>query len=179
MQHLVVGRVAKVDVVHDQVAAQRHVLDLAGCAVRMFPRPHAGVVVGLLVDELKDAVGAGEAHDHGVDLLRDLADLSAELLGHVEERHHDGDGQRHARDAQVGHAQRQENAAGQRDQHVEQVAQVHKDGHEDVGVHVGLLRDLEELLVALVKIGLGGRLVAECLDDLLTVHDFLVSQSII
>ena len=130
MQHLVVGRVAKVDVVHDQVAAQRYVLDLAGCAVRMFPRPHAGVVVrllelpslgvhlrvdechvafvgfGLLVDELKDTVGAGEAHDHGVDLLRDLADLSTELLGHVEERHHDGDGQRHARDAQVGHAQR-------------------------------------------------------------------------
>ena len=93
MQDLVVGGVAKVDVVHDQVAAQRDVLDLAGCAVRMFPRPHAGVVVGLLelpslgvhlrvdechvafvglgllVDELKDAVGAGEAHDHGVDLL--------------------------------------------------------------------------------------------------------------
>ena len=197
MQHLVVGRVAKVDVVHDQVAAQRYVLDLAGCAVRMFPCPHAGVVVsllelpslgvhlcvderhvafvglGLLVDELKDAVGAGEAHDHGVDLLRDLADLSAELLGHVEERHHDGDGQRHARDAQVGHAQCQENAAGKGHQHVEQVAQVHKDGHEDVGVHVGLLRDLEELLVALVKIGLGGRLVAERLDDLLAVHDLL------
>lgn len=51
--------------------------------------------------------------------------------------------------------------------------QVHKDRHEDVGVHVGLLRDLEELFVALVKIGLGGRLVAECLDDLLAVHDFL------
>ena len=197
MQHLVVGRVTKVDVIHDQVAAQRHVLDLAGRAVRMLPRPHAGVMVGLLelpgigvhlrvderhvafvglgllVDELKDAVGAGEAHDHGVDLLRDLTDLSAELLGHVEERHHDGDRQRHARDAQVGHAQCQENAAGKGHQHVEQVAQVHKDGHEDVGVHVGLLRDLEELFVALVKIGLGGRLVAECLDDLLTVHDFL------
>ena len=192
-----VGRVAKVDVVHDQVAAQRYVLDLPGCAVRVFPCPHAGVVVGLLelpslgvdlrvderhiafvgfgllVDELKDAVGAGEAHDHGVDLLRDLTDLSAELLGHVEERHYDGDGQRHARDAQIGHAQRQENAACQCDQHVEQVAQVHKDRHEDVGVHVGLLRDLEELFVALVKIGLGGRLVAECLDDLLAVHDFL------
>ena len=163
----------------------------------MFPRPHAGVVVGLLelpgvgvdlrvderhiafvgfgllVDELKDTVGAGEAHDHGVDLLRDLADLSAELLGHVEKRHHDGDGQCHARDAQVGHAQRQENAARQCDQHVEQVSQVHKDGHEDVGIHVGLLRDLEELFVALVKIGLGGRLVAECLDDLLAIHDFL------
>lgn len=79
----------------------------------MFPCPHASVVVsllelpgvgvdlrvdechvafvglGLLVDELKDAVGAGQTHDHGVDLLRDLADLSAELLGHVEERHHD------------------------------------------------------------------------------------------
>ena len=128
----------------------------------------AFVGLGLLVDELKDAVGAGEAHDHGVDLLRDLADLSAELLGHVEERHHDGDGQRHARDAQC-----QENAAGKGHQHVEQVAQVHKDGHEDVGVHVGLLRDLEELLVALVKIGLGGRLVAERLDDLLAVHDLL------
>lgn len=66
-----------------------------------------------------------------------------------------------------------ENAAGKGHQHVEQVAQVHKDRHEDVGVHVGLLRDLEELFVALVKIGLGGRLVAECLDDLLAVHDFL------
>lgn len=48
VQHFVVGRVAKVDVVHDQVATQRYVLDLAGCAVRMFPRPHAGVVVSLL-----------------------------------------------------------------------------------------------------------------------------------
>ncbi len=97
--------------------------------MRVFPRPHAGVVVGLELPGIgvhlsvdkrhiafvgfwassmssKDTVGAGEAHDHGVDLLRDLADLSTELLGHVEERHHDGDGQRHARDAQVGHAQR-------------------------------------------------------------------------
>ena len=48
VQHLVVRRVAKVHVVHDQIATQRHVLDLAGRAVRMLPRPHAGVVVGLL-----------------------------------------------------------------------------------------------------------------------------------
>lgn len=48
VQHLVVGRIAKVHVVHDQVATQRHVLDLAGRAVRVLPSPHAGVVVGLL-----------------------------------------------------------------------------------------------------------------------------------
>ena len=77
------------------------------------------------------------------------------------------------REAQVGHAQRQEDAAGQRDQHVEQVAQVPEDRHEDVGVHVGLLRDLEELLVALVKIGLGSGLVTERLDDFLAVRGFL------
>ena len=197
VQHLVVGRVAKVNVVHDQVATQRHVLDLTGRAVRVLPRPHAGVMVGLLelpglgvylrvderhvtlvglgllVEQLKDTLGAGEAHDHGVDLHRDLADLAAELLGHVEERYHHGNRERQARDAQVGHAQRQEDAACQRDQHVEQIAQVHEDGHQDVGVHVGLLRDLEEFFVALIKVGLGGGLVAECLDDLLTVHDLL------
>ena len=48
VQHLVVGRIAKVHVIHDQVTTQRHVLDLAGRAVRVLPCPHAGAVVGFL-----------------------------------------------------------------------------------------------------------------------------------
>jgi len=111
----VVGRVAKVNVVHANVATQLLVgegaivvrvlpcpqarvlvgLDkLAGCSVALgvYERDIAFVLFRLLVNELEDAVGAGKAHDHGVDLHRNLADLAAELLGHIEERYHDGDG---------------------------------------------------------------------------------------
>ena len=96
-------------------------LELPGVGVdlRVDKRHVALVGLGLLVEQLKDTLGAGKAHDNGVDLHRDLADLAAELLGHVEERYHYGDRERQARDAQVGHAQRQEDTACQRDQHVE------------------------------------------------------------
>ena len=118
-----VGGVAEVDVDHADIAGERgegHAAVLVG----VLPGPVGGALVALdelarrvvlgvherdvalvdfwlLVDELKDALGAGKAHDHGVDLLRDLADLAAELLGHVEEGDYHGDGQRHARDREV------------------------------------------------------------------------------
>ena len=197
MQNLVVGRVAKVDVVHLHVTAQGHIGHGAVRAVRVLPGPQAGVVVGLLdlpgirvdlgvherdvplvglgllVEKSEDALSARQAHDHGVDLLGDLADLAAELLGHVEERNYHGDGQRQARDGQIRNAEREEHATCQGNHHVDEVAEVHEDGHEDIGEHVRLLGHLEQALVALVEIGLGGRLVAERLHDFLAAHDFL------
>ena len=62
-----------------------------------------------------------------------------------------------------------------RDRHedVEQVADVHEDGHEGVRVAVGRARRRLELVVDLVEIGDRLVLVAEDLDDLLAAHDLL------
>ena len=71
---------------------------------RAFDEGDVAIVdLGLLVKKLEDAAGAGKSHDDGVDLLGNLADLTAELLGHVEEGDHDGNGERHAGEGEVGH----------------------------------------------------------------------------
>ena len=115
-------------------------------------------------------MGAGQAHDHHVDLVGHLADGAGKLLGHVQEGHHDADAQGHARQAQVGRAVQQQGAARQGHDDVGHVAHVAQQGHQDVGVAVGLLAVLEQRVVHLVKVGLGALLVAEDLDDLLAAH---------
>ena len=200
MQDRVARLVGKVDAEEAHVARERCVGDGAVGLVRVLPRPLAGpvpvaalalahgtvlvdgagheldvalVLLGLLVDELEDALGAREAHDHGVHLVGYLADLVGELLGHVEERHAHGDGERQPRDGGVGDAEHQEDADGHGDDHVEQVAGVHEDGHERVGVGVGRAGGVLVLVVELVEGTLDLALVREHLDDLLAVHDLL------
>ena len=86
------------------------------------------------------------------------------------EGHHDADVQGHARQAQVGRAVQQQSAARQGHHHVGHVAHVAQQGHQDVGVAVGFFAVFKQLVVDLVKVGLGALLVAEHLDDLLAAH---------
>ena len=130
-------------------------------SVGMLPRPAAGVAVGfgdgavlrhdgvdqrhvavvhlgLLVHQLKQTLGTRQTHGDVVDLLGHLIDVAGELLGHIEERHHDGDGEGQPRQTEVGHAQHQEQAADHGAGHVQHVTDVHNDGAEAVGEGVGL-----------------------------------------
>ena len=189
------GHVREIHVLHAHVAAKRHVVHGARVLVWVLPGPEprvplalhqlavldghvherhvARVLLDRLVEQFEDALGAGKTHDHEVDLHRHLADLRGELLGHVEERHGHGDGERQAREAQVWRVRRDERAGRDGHDHVEQVAEVHEDGHEGVGVAVGLAGGVLPLLVDLGEVGRGLVLVAEDLDDALAGHELL------
>jgi len=146
-------------------------------------RHGAVVLLRLLVEQGEDAVRTRDGHGHGVDLLRDLRDVRGELLGHAEIGGHDGDGQGSGHRAcgeqilegEVQHCavRADDEAADERGQHVENVADVHHDRHEDVAEAVGMLGVVAELVVELVERLFGRALVAEDLDDLLAVHHFL------
>ena len=64
-------------------------------------------------------------------------------------------------------------AAGHGDNHVLDVADVDQDGHEDIGVFIGLIGALEQGVIDLVEARLGLGLVAEDLDHLLAVDHLL------
>ena len=63
---------------------------------RVHQRHIALVGFRLLVDERKNALRAGQAHDDGIDLIGHLADIAGKLLRHVQKRHHDADAERQA-----------------------------------------------------------------------------------
>ena len=143
-------------------------------------RDVAVVGFGLFVEQLEDPPCAGDGHDDGVDLIGDAGDVARELLCHAEERRDDRDGE-HAehragveqvfkRDVRHGAARADQQAADKGRQRVENVADVVHDRHENVRKAVRVACVLEELVVQLVKIGLGGLFVAEDLHDLLAVH---------
>ena len=144
-----------------------------GGDVRVDERDEALVGLGLFVDEGEDALRARARHDDRVDLLGELVDVARELLGHVEERHENGDIQHLAREADIGKANEQEHAAHQRKADIEQVADVADDGAEHACIGVGAVAVFIEGIVELVKFLEGALLVAEDLDDLLAGHRFL------
>ena len=141
------------------------------------------VTLGLLIEKLKDTSRARNGHCDGVHLLGDLRDIRRELLAHAEVRRDNGD--RKGRNERSVHheildgdirnraAERHEEAACERGEHVQKVTDVVHDRHEDICKAVCLARIGKELVVELVKIGLRGLLMAEDLDDFLAVHHFL------
>ena len=196
MQHELLWGVAEIHAVEDDLALERYVRDGTRALVRMLPCPDAAVGVavalliimralhapctherdvavvlfGELVEQLEDAFGASEAHDHEVDLVGDLADGAGEAFGEIQEGNHDVDGEDHAGDGGVGDGKAEEEPSRKGDYHVGEVAEVHEDGAEDVRVDVCLLCGLEELVIYLVELLLHLLLMREDLDDLLTVH---------
>ena len=70
-------------------------------AIRIFPgvdqRDIALIRLWLFIQQGEDAVRARQAHDHHVHLVGNLADGAGELLGHVEEGHHNADAERPCR----------------------------------------------------------------------------------
>ena len=193
MQHQLVGVVAKVHVVQHHFALQAGIGDCAVRLVGMLPSPHVGALfalhqvsvpvllgvyqgdvalvgLGLFVNQVKDTLGAGHAHDNHIQLVGNLADVAGKLLGHVQKRHHNADAKGHAGKAQVGGACHHHNARDNGHAHIQHIADVVQDGHKHVGVDVGLLGVVEQLVVDLVEVLLGLLFVAEHLDNLLAVH---------
>ena len=95
-----------------------------------------------------------------------------ELLGHVQEGHHDADAQGHARQAQVGRAVQQQGAAHQGHDHIGHVAHVAQQGHQDVGKAVGLFAVSNSSSLTLSKSALAPSSWQNTLDDLLAAHHF-------
>ena len=185
MEDGLLRHIAEIDIGEGDVACQL-VVGGGAIVVGVLPGPEAGAVGGLdqlvvrivfgvdegdvaliglagLVHHLEDALGTGQSHDDAVGLHGHLAD------GHVEalvqgEKGHDG-AQRHAADIADGHG-----SAHQSADRVADVAQLRRDGHDDVGVAVGLLGTVLQLVVQCTEAVQRLLLVGEDLDDLLALH---------
>ena len=132
-------------------------------------------VVGfrLFIQQCENTVRAGETHNHHVDLVGNLADGTCKLLGHVQEGNHDADAECQAGNADIGSSCQQQAAADQSHDYVNDVSDVAEQRHQNVGISVCLFGILKQFIIYLIKISLGAFLMAENLDDLLTVHHLL------
>ena len=130
----------------------------------VYQRHSAVVLLRLLVHQGEDPLRAGQGHDDGVELLGDLVDGVGKALGQLQEAGNNaqGDGGVHPAEGQ--------SAAHHSHDHVLDIADVHHDRHQDAGVGVGFVRAVEHFVVDPVKAVLGLLLMAEDLDNLLTLH---------
>ena len=126
----------------------------------------AVILLGGLIHQVKNPLSTGQSHDHRVELLRDLADWVGQTLGELEEGCDDTQGNT-APQAIEG-----QRSAHHGDDHILDVANVDEDGHEDIGVLVGLISAFKQGVIHTVKALLGLLLVAENLDHLLAVDHF-------
>ena len=187
--------ISKVHMVKAHIARQLHILE-GTVLLRYLPGPQVGMLVGLmegtilveghihqshgavvllgrLIHQIKDTLGAGQSHDHRVELLGDLADGVGQALGQLEEGSDDAQG-----DAGANAAEGQ-STAGHGDDDILGIADIDQDGHEDVGVLIGLVGALKEGVVYLIKALLGLLLMAKDLDYLLAVdHLFNIAVQI-
>ena len=184
MQHDLVGHIAEGDVVEQHFSAQRHIFDLT-VFPRMTPCPFAGVfrrlddltfffaVTGqrdfsfiffdFFIHQRKDTLCAGHGHRHGIHLLGDIGDRHVE--GTVQLQEGSQSAQRQPADAADG-----KHAAGQRGQHIRDIADVGDDRHQHAGKGVGLVAAFKQLLIDLVESVDDFLLVREDLDDLRPFH---------
>ena len=184
MQHGLARHIAKVHILHGDVALQLRVGHGAVRPMGILPGPVTGVfgafvdrsvrihmgvdkrhiafiLLGLLIHQSEDALGARQCHDDGVNLVGDLGN------GHIKA----------AREHHEGHqiAQRQQRAAGRNAQQpaddcqhrILHIAKIVVDGAEHIGKFSGAVGVGLKLLVELIKIFLAHFLVVEDLDDLL------------
>ena len=142
------------------------------------------VLFRLFIQEPEDPLRPGQAHDHGVDLGRDHLDIGGKLPAHAQERHHHRQAEGQPGKGQVGHLPFQEQASAGRHDNVDQVAYIVQDGHQGIGIPVGLIGRLIEGLVHPLEIRPGCRLMVEDLDhpapvDALFHEPFAVRQSVL
>ena len=152
-----------------EVRARRGLLQLVAILVvgHIDQGDGAVVLLGGLIHQVEDALGASQCHDHRVHLLGDLADGVGKALGELEEG---GDG---AQSNGAADAVQCQGAARHGDDDILDIADVDEDGHEDVGVLVGLIGALKQGVVDLAEALLGLGLMAEDLDYLLAVDHLL------
>ena len=177
--------IAEIDIRKGDVAFQL-VVGGGAVVVGMLPGPDAGALGGLhqlvilaildvdqgdiafiglagLVHHLENTLCTGQRHDHAVGLHGHLADGHIEALVQAQEGHHGAKG--HAADIANGHGR-----ACQSTDCIADIAQLCGNGHDDVGVAVGLLGAFLQLIVQLPEAIQSLLLVGEHLDDLLALH---------
>lgn len=132
----------------------------------------APVLFGLFVQQVKDPLGPGHAQDDGVDLGRDHLDVRGELPAHAQEGDHHRQAEGQPGHGQVGHLMFQEKAPGTGHDDINDVTDIIQDGHQRIGILVGLIGSLEQLLVHPVEFLPGLLFVVEYLDDLAPVDAF-------
>ena len=187
MQHDFFRHITEVHVKELHVPCHTGIGDRA-VPVRVLPRPHAGAVVGfcqhavlllgidqrdialigfrLLVQQFEDASCSCQCHDDRTGLLGDLADRHGEAAAQLQERGN-------CTQCQTAYAVERQCTAQHCQQHILDIAQIVHDRHKDIGEAVRPCGVLEQFVVVLVEVRLGLFLVAEHLDDFLSVNHFL------
>ena len=115
------------------------------------------------IQQGEDPVCAGHGHDDEIQLLADLVDRHGEASVKGQEGSQGTEGQT------VGEDRKQ--AADHGCEDVADVAQLSVDRHQHVGVFVGIVGGIKELIIQLDKFFDGLGFMVEHLDDLLAVHD--------
>ena len=119
-----------------------------------------------LIHQAEYALRACQRHDDGVELL-DTCEMGwLKLLLNVQK------GCQPAQRKAARAEERQQRAEDGRE-HIAEVADVGHDGHEDIGIAVGVIGTVGQRVVQRVKPGDALILVAEYLDDLLALHHLL------
>ena len=190
MQNDLIRIIAEVHIVKAHIAAQLRV-GRRTILMRMLPRPDTGFIRRLdeaafvvvacideryiavvdlrfLVHQLKDTLRACERHDDRIELLRNLCHRHGKRFGQLEEGCDHADG-----DAVADNTGQCECAADYRDQNIQQITDVAHDRHQDVRKGVCIAGRLTQLIIQRVELLPALVLVAEHLDDLLTVYHLL------
>ena len=182
IQHLLFGHIAKVHMLHGNVALQLPIGNGAVCLVGMLPCPVAGtlralrngsvlgdpgihkvhiplVLLRLLIHHLEDSLCASQCHDNGVQLVGNLGN------GHVEGagKHHKGHQLAQRQEPAVRKDHRQ--AAHDCQNRILNIAQIIIDGAHHVRILAGIEGVAAEGLIQLVKFLLADFLPAEDLHD--------------
>ena len=134
----------------------------------------AGILLGGLVDKLENSLSAGNRHNDGVYLLRNLSDRLAEAAGKLQKRSNYAEGEHvHPGKTHVGNAFYGKSAAHYCDDYIKHIAKTVHKGHKGVGVFVRVGNVGAKLAVAAVKGFLCLFFVVKDLYNLLTVYHFL------
>ena len=126
------------------------------------------VLLRLFVHQFEDTFRTGQRHNDGVELLRNLSHRHGKRFGQLQERGDNADG-----NAAADHAGQCQRAADYRHQHIQQVADVGHDRHQNVGEGIGVFRTFAQRIVEYVKLLFALFFMAEHFDDLLATDHFL------
>ncbi len=192
MQDGLILHVFKVHLVEGDVTLQPGIGDRA-VRMRLLPGPHlrtgfafrdpavlfpgidqrhrALILLRAFIHHGKNAGSAGQRHRDHIELHADLADGVDEAARQGQKGDDGADGQRiHTAQPQVGQAGDPRGASDQRQQYIQEIAEVAHHRHGDIAEFSGLRGRVAQLFIALIKAFLGLFLAGKNLDHLLPAH---------
>ena len=195
MKHYFIGDIAEINIKQPHIPHKAGICDRA-VMMRMPPRPNAcaffafGYIAvfvnicvykrniavvrfGLFIHKLEYTLCARHSHNHRVYLLRNLAYAHGKLTRHVKERHHHRHRNRLTRKRKVGRVCNNQNTADKGYKHIQNIAYVAHYRHQYICKNICTFGIFEQLIVYFVEILFAFFLMAEYLNDLLSVHHFL------